>query len=764
MERKISLNGAWTLHYYDAADGAAFGWDQLSSVPSIPAQVPGNVDLDLVRAGMLPEDLFRGMNIRETEQYETFDWWYSTEFDTPKTAEGEKIYLSFDGVDCEAEYYLNGVQFAKTDNAFMTHEMDVTKLMRPAGKNTLQVYLPSSVIRHLNTPNETYLLHTMHIVAAVEQRKPAHSYGWDIFPRAVTAGLWKDVSLVIRDPYQFEEVYYTVWKGDLRRPRLRFYFSINAPVRDLLSGELKVRIRGTCGESEFYAEEPMNKTKINRVFARVDNPKLWWPYGYGEANVYDTVVQLCRGEEVLAEHRMNVGIRRLELENSEVFSDGEGTFRFLVNDQPIMVRGSNWVPMDPFHSRDKERYAPALALVSELGCNMLRVWGGGVYEQEEFYDYCDRHGILIWQDFMMACEMCPMTPKLMKNMEQEFTWIIKKLRNHPCLALWAGDNEIDTAFAGNCANPDVNQINRNLLTTLTMRYDPFRPYLPSSPYVPGAHYKNYQQNSERFTEAHLWGARAYYKSAFYTQCKASFISEIGYPGCPSPESIREMIEPEYLWPMFNKQWSLHSSDQNGMIHRLGWMWNQVRQMFGVEPDNLEDFALASQISQAEAMKFFVERMRLDRPRKTGILCWNLLDGWPEATEAAVDYYFRKKLAFYYLKQCQSPVALMMGEMDGWSYPLMAANDTLYPVEGAYRVTDVETGEEVAAGSFYAHANATTHVAEIRGVSSQQRMLLLEWTVDEKVSYNHYLCGMPAYSLEQYAGWLNKLKQVYDIPL
>lgn len=761
MERKISLNGTWNLYRYDGLTQTVQDPAELSGLAVIPAQVPGNVELDLIRAGMLPEDLFKGTNIRQAEQYETCGWWYTRTFDAPETRPGEKVYLTFEGVDCEAVYFLNGARMAESDNAFIPHETDVTALLRP-GENTLAVHLPSSVIRHFNTPNETYLLHTMHIVAAVEQRKPAHSYGWDIFPRAVTAGLWKDVSLSVRDGYEFEEVYYTTWSGDLSHPRLRFYFSINAPIPDLLSGELEVRIHGKCGDSEFFAVEPMRKTKINRKFVRVDNPKLWWPYGYGEPNVYDTTLQLCRGDRVLAEHKLNVGIRRLELINSNVYKDGEGTFRFRINEQDMMVKGSNWVPLDPYHSRDKARYAPALALVSELGCNMLRVWGGGVYEQDEFYDYCDRHGILIWQDFMMACEMCPMTPELMKNMEQELTWVIKHLRNHPCIALWAGDNEIDCAFAGNGANPDVNEYNRTLMPKLTMRYDPFRPFLPSSPYVPGEYYKNYRQNGEQFTESHLWGSREYYKSTFYTSSKAAFISEIGYPGCPSPESMKQMLDAEYLWPPMNEQWSLHSSDQNGLLHRIGWIWNQVCQFFDFEPDNLADFSLASQISQAEAMKFFVERMRTGRPDKTGILCWNLLDGWPEATEAAVDYYFRKKLAFYYLKQAQAPTALMLGEMDGWSHTLYVANDTLHPVSGTYAVTDIETGEEVVAGTFDGHANATTRVREIRVSRMRPRMLLIRWTVDGKTSYNHYLCGMPSYDFAQYKGWLEKLRVLYGV--
>lgn len=763
MERLISLNGTWTLYYYDAVNGQHYAADELvrCNVAHVPAQVPGNVELDLARAGILPEDLFRGMNICKTEDYEQYEWWYCTEFDTPVLKNGEKAVLRFEGVDCLAEYYVNGQKAAATENAFITHEFEVTSLLNKDGKNTLQVHLASALIKQMNQNYDAYIAYGWGLEGGLHLRKPAHSFGWDIFPRAVTAGLWKDVTLVVQDAYAIDESGYRLSHNNIEDPHLVFHFSVKAPMQELIDGSLQVRIYGACGEdSSFEAVRTLRRSKVGKVSSvKVNNPKLWWPYGYGDANIYDTVIQLCRGDEVLAERKMNVGIRKLELRRTELLTDENPSFQFVINNVDIMCRGSNWVPLDAFHSRDKERYAKAMELVSDIGCNMLRVWGGGVYEQDCFYDYCDRHGIMIWHDFMMACKICPMDETFMKNVEQEFTWVIRTLRHHPSIVLWAGDNEIDESMASNGIDPAINSITRKLLPRLVELHDIQRPYLPSSPYISSRAFDEYRKGGDVFVERHLWGARDYYKASFYANSKACFVSETGYHGCPSPESVHKIVDDDAAWPYSNEQWTLHSSDQNNSDHRVRLMADQVRQLFAFDPATLEEFSVASQISQAEAKKFFVERIRVGRPQKSGVLWWNLLDGWPQMSDAVVDYYYDKKLAYDYIKRAQAPFALMMREMANWCYTLVAANDTLEQKQGTYRITDIETGEVFAEGAFTAKANASTDVCRVRMMYSEQRMLLIEWNVDGKVSYNHYLAGMPAFKFEKYVKWMRKLQEI-----
>lgn len=758
MERWISLDGAWTLYFTDERRQAPRTPEELLALgaPCIPAQVPGNVELDLSRAGMLPEDLFQGMNPRKAEAFEPFGWWYVREFPAPESAADERVFLRLDGVDCLAEYFFNGERIGASENAFMPHEFDVTDRLRP--QNALWVHIRSALLEQLSQPYAQYLLTGWHIDGGVALRKPAHSFGWDIFPRAVTAGLWKSVRLAVRDAYAFAELGYRVRFDRVQTPSLEFYFSVDAPLEKLAGQSLSVRVAGRCGaDSSFFGQCALDRAKVGRIACAVENPKLWWPYGYGEANVYDAVAELLDGETVVARRELNVGLRQIRLKQSE--EPEQLQFQFEVNGVDVFCRGSNWVPLSAYHSLDRGRYARALALVTDIGCNMLRIWGGGVYEQACFYDYCDRHGILVWQDFMMACQMCPMDDAFRKNLEAEVVWAVRTLRHHPCIALWAGDNEIDECLSSSGRDPSMNRITREWIPQLLAQHDAYRPYLPSSPYISSAGYAALQEGRNHIPERHLWGARDYYKADYYANSTACFVSETGYHGCPAPESVRQIVDEDCVWPWSNEQWTLHSSDQRGDDARVRLMADQITQLFAFDPQSLEDFSLASQISQAEAKKFFIERVRAGRPARSGVLWWNLLDGWPQMSDAVVDYFFRKKLAYAYIRRAQAPFALLLGEMRDWNHTLLAANDTLETVRGACTVSDIETGAVLWEGDFLAPPNRTTPLADLRMFYSEQRMLLIRWTANGKRGFNHYLCGMPPFSFAKYKLWLAKLQAV-----
>ncbi len=299
------------------------------------------------------------------------------------------------------------------------------------------------------------------------------------------------------------------------------------------------------------------------------------------------------------------GVRRVDAP-----ADPASHFVFRVNDVPIMVKGANWVPLDAFHSRDAERVDRAVALFADLGCNMIRCWGGNVYEDHRFFDLCDEAGILVWQDFAFACCRYPQTDAFLAEVRREAEHVVAKLRNHPSLAIWCGDNEIDMAYVSDGLSPEHNRLTREVIPQVVHRLDPHRAFVPSSPYVPpsvGPVAGAWQQTPEQ----HLWGPRGYFKSPFYTLHSAHFIGEIGYHGCPNVSSIRRFISPEKLWPWEdNDEWQEHAvyhwQHPTRDRDRIKLMANQVRELFGVVPDDLESFALASQITQAEAKKFFIE--------------------------------------------------------------------------------------------------------------------------------------------------------------
>ena len=737
--KTVSLNGSWSLK------GRPQGCDAAEMI-AITATVPGCVQLDLSTAGILPADLYLGENILKAEKYEGYEWWYERTFDCPQQT--RNVYLVFEGVDCLAEYYLNGTLISHSENALISHEIRVDEWLK-SGENTLTVHIKSATVL---ADSMDYPIRTLFSINPDGSylRRPPHSFGWDIMPRAVTSGLWRGVRLECRDSIYFTQAYAVTGTDENN-----FFYTLSLDGCTLDGVEIEL----DCASGDSRVKKRVAaRRKFDRFTFTVENPKLWFPYGYGEPNVYDGYVRIYRHGTLVHERPISFGIRYVELERRDPDGFDDGQFRFLINGVEIMCKGSNWVPLDAFHCRDAERYATALALVKDIGCNILRCWGGNVYEDHKFFDFCDRNGIMVWQDFAMACGQYPETEELMANLKNEVTSVIRKLRQHPSLILWAGDNEVDACFP--MYDPNANRLTRELIAQCVRDNDLARPYLPSSPFISEKMHAlgfRSQYMGSRLVEEHIWGPRDYFKSDFYKTNSAHFVSETGYHGCPCLESIRKFITPERVWPYHdNPEWILHSSDQRGSDHRVMLMEKQVRQLFGEVPADAEDYIVASQISQAEAKKYFIERMRVGRPDKTGIIWWNLLDGWPQMSDAVVDYYFEKKLAYSYIKRSQAPFVVAAGELNNWHLPIYACNDTLTARSGHLVITDALTDELIHECDFTADVNTSTLVAQLPLYYSDKRILLLEWTQNGERGFNHYVCGYPPLSLTTYKQLIEKL--------
>ena len=755
----FSLNGIWKLYWFPQGEHDISAPGQLDAFgcPSVPAEVPGNGALDLSRAGLLPEDLFFGDNIHLLREFERCQWWYVRSFETPTWVEGSRAALRFHGVDTFARYWLNGKPIGGSDNMLIPHEFEVTGLLAPAGEpNELAVCLrsPQYEMHDEQLYPEDVPLFGSHL----RFRMPRHCFGWDILPRALTPGLWRGVELVEIEENRITELCFHVELAQGQEANVRVYFKLRAEDRFLRN--LEIRMAARCGDS--VAE---NQKKVfgctGNVLLSFRDVLLWWPRGYGEANLYDVTTTLICGGETIAERRDTMGIRTVELERSEV-TDGEGSGRFLfrVNGQPILVKGANWVPADVFHSRDAGRYERMLGLASDLNCNMLRCWGGGVYEEDRFYDLCDRLGILLWQDFAMACEVTPQDPAFLDALRREAVSVVKRLRNHPCLAVWCGDNECDEFIYDRGSRPEWNRATREVLPGVLIECDPFRPYLPSSPYYAPA--ISDERNLDRMPEQHLWGARPWCKSPYYAAHTAHFVSEVGFLSCPRLSSMRRFLDDGFLWPHAgNSQWITHSTDWTGNPKRVAALERQAAAMFGTAPGTLPEFIAASQICQAESMKFIIESTRLKKWRRTGVLWWNLIDGWPQMSEAVVDYYFEKKLAYHYVRRVQQPLCLMLSEPVAGRMALVAGNDSLSDASGTYRVWNAQTGATVMEGTILSPANQNVELGHVDVPEVSHRLLLIEWEIDGKRYGNHRLGGEPPYSLPF---CLDALKLISRLPM
>lgn len=760
MVKEMKLERGWKLMVVDderlageittAADFA--GYD----APVLEASIPSDWPLEYVRNGLM-DDPFFGDNFLRLRDWETCHVYYATAFTWAEEPDA-RTFLRFEGIDTVADIYLNGRRIGHAENMFISHEFAAEGLVR--GENELLVHISPAVLeaRQHPIPAESAML--KYNVEALVIRKAAHMFGWDICPRIVSAGLWRPVSVVHRGAERIEDAF--LWVDHLDADgSAQCGLSLDIDIGRRPIKPYAVRVEGVCGGSRFCVEQRLWFTHARLSFTVAD-ARLWWPRGYGEANLYDLTVTLLRSGEAVDTLTRRQGLRTTALTMDEfIKGDAEGEFCFHINGRRVFIKGTNWVPADAFHSNDENRIPAILGLVKDIGCNAMRVWGGGVYESDAFYRWCDENGVMIWQDFMMACGIYPESERMKTQLEEEARVIVRRLRNHACIIVWAGDNECDASRMWNThgrLNPGENALTRQVIPAVLRAEDLSRPYLPSSPYISDTSYRTGHDGDT--PEQHLWGPRDYFKSPFYHDHRATFASEMGYHGCPSPQSIRRFIPEDRLWPEEdNDMWLYHAASpelaDSPYTYRIALMSGQIRNMFTRAPQNLDEYAHMSQICQAEAKKYFVESFRSHKGVRTGLIWWNIMDNWPQFSDAVVDYYFCKKLAYFYIRRSQQPLCLMMDDRPG-ELTLYAVNDYQTPRTLTYRVTDVDTGAVIAAGTGTVAADVSAALQIIRD-DARVHFYAIEWTTEAgEKGVNHYLQGKPLYDYAWYMRCLKKL--------
>ncbi len=762
---KISLNGKWDLEFWEqegdpVTDPAAIAGLKTTR---LSATVPGNVELDLLAAGMI-ENPEIGNNIYKLRPYEFCQWMYSRHFTAPSLADGQRLILDFEGIDCIADIWLNGEKIGSADDALIAHRFDVTGKAK-AGDNLLQVVLRSAVLEAQKELVGTYSFR--HYTESVWIRKPRHCYGWDIMPRLVSAGLWRDVSLIVQDPVSISDVHWVTVDTDPATGNVSAFVDVQVKYPASKIDKVKLHVKLEKDGSTAYEIERILPTFAWRTEFKLDKAELWWPKGYGDPALYDGTVSIVDEDgTVLASDTRKVGFRTVRLDRSEMIKDGEGEFSFFINGERIFVRGTNWVPLDGFHSRDARWVDSTLDMVVDLNCNMIRCWGGNVYEDTPFYDRCDREGIMVWQDFSMAGVIYPQDDRFVSKLRDEIKQVVIKFRGHPSLAIWSGNNENDNSLLWTLPtfhiDPNRDVISRKMIPEVLYEFDPTRPYLPSSPYFSEEAFQNGCQRSD-LPQDHLWGPRGYYKDPFYKDAQAIFVSEIGYHGAPNKESVEKMFTKDCRYPWtrdgdWNEEWMTKSVRPLPFFvefeGRNDLMTKQINLLFGFRPKTLEDFIAASQSTQAEAMKYFVEKFRGERFRRTGIIWWNVRDGWPIVSDAIVDYYNSKKLAYSYLWNAQRTVCVLINDEEEGVLPLRAVNDSFVPAEGKVKVTDVESGKVIYNGKFSVGSNDRSLVAGLP-VPHGQGVLLIEYETGGQKFRNHYLYGAPPFDFKSYQRWLKE---------
>ena len=769
--RRVSLNGKWELTYgLETPKGAE------TTVPAIPsgwttiaATVPGNVELDMMAAGKLADPSV-GNRVLKLRELEAYQWWYRRTFSSPAWQPGERVNLVFEGLDCFGTIWLNGQRVGATDDMLIPHRFDVTDHLRRGGGNELIIRINSALIEGRKYAHPPLDIAGEGHYECLFVRKASHMYNYDIMPRMLSAGLWRGVALEVVKPTHWRSVYWTTIATNPRERTATALVDWDLVTDRFDLDDLHVRyVLKRQGRVAHQSESPVLATH-GRALLTLTDVDLWWPRGYGDPALYEASVALVDREgTVVDENHCRIGLRTIVLHRTDIATrENPGDFTFLVNGERIFVKGTDWVSLDGLHSRDGKFLRPAVDMLVDLNCNLIRCYGGNVYSDHDLLDLCDENGIMVWQEFSLGNARYPQTQEFQAQMRHEAEVVVGRIRNHPSLALWVGGNEIDDlasrAWPG--ADPNTDVLSRQVFPQVVEQFDPLRSYLPASPYR-SPELIRLGNRLDMMPEVHLWGPRGYYKGAFYTDENAHFVSEIGYHGCPSRRTLEQMFDPDFVYPwvkdkewQWNDEWMTKSVRWHPMsqehLTRNDLMINQLRYLFGTVPTNLDDFIAASQLTQAEALKFFIEFWRQGKWQRSGIIWWNLRDGWPILSDAVVDYYNRKKLAYEYIKRVQVNVAAMCGEAEHGQHPVYVVNDTLQPAKGHVTIRDADTDRRILDSDFQVDVNSKVLVSQIPQAQKPE-MWLMNWQLADGSKFrSHYLAAIPPIRLEDYRRWMAKL--------
>ncbi|MCL8537419.1 glycoside hydrolase family 2 protein [Chryseobacterium gallinarum] len=639
----------------------------------LSAKVPGTVHLDLMNNNII-QDPFKDENEKKAQWIENEDWDYQVSFSiSSKELKNDHVNLVFNGLDTFSEIYLNGKLLRKTGNMFRKWEVPVKQYLRP-GDNLLQIKFKSAV----NTGKELAkkVPFTMPESPRSFVRKAQYQFGWDWGPRLVTAGIWKDVKLEFWNRAKFENIKIEQKSISDKNADLNIHTSILADKE----GKYTVVINNKSNTVQLKK----GHNKISIPFA-IQNPKLWQPNGWGEAHLYDMRFSLKKDSQTLSDETMKIGLRTVELVQEK---DEKGkSFYFKVNGNPLYIKGTNWIPADSFSPRiTKEKYQKLIKDSKEANMNMIRIWGGGIYEDDEFYKACDENGILVWQDFMFAGSFYPADEAFLNNVKEEIKYQVNRLQNHPSIALWCGNNEIDEAIVNwgyqkqfKYSKNDSIQvwkdykklfhdvIPKTLEENLTADKNI---YWPSSPSIGWGHKESLTEGDSHYWGV-WWGEQPF---EIYNEKVGRFMSEYGFQGMPTLEATQSMFSGIPDLNLQNPTIKAHEK------HGRGWeIINEYMTRDYQIPADFVKYNYVSQLLQARGMQIAIEAHRRSRPYNMGTLYWQLNDCWPVVSWSSIDYLGNWKVFHYQAKRSFEPVLLSVSETPE-NYDIYCINDLLTDVE------------------------------------------------------------------------------------
>ena len=679
----LNLNGAWQVHEepFDCIGEAGLG--KLEQDGWLASLVPGEIHLDLIRAGKMPEPTV-GTNMPKCRWPETKSWWYRTTFDLPEDrSEYERQRLVFDGIDLYGQVFLNGKLIGEAANALVPASFDAKPFLRP-GKNDLIVRVtagselshdPAAVGGKIPNPRRRNWES-----GRVWLRKPAFEYGWDWVDALPNIGIWRGVRLESRRHVVFHDLRLdTVRQGDRVLVEMEAVLE-NLHARSERACALELELHppdGATAITRHYAIDAMPGRSPVRDLIEIPDAKLWWPNTMGDQPLYRVVARILDGSRTECDRReFSIGLRTIELDRSRL-PDGS-RFCFRVNEKEVFCRGGNIGPQDPILARVSDaKYQALISEAKNAHMNMIRINGCSIYEQPAFYDACDRAGILIFHDFMLTERVFPENDaSFVAAVRAEIAAVLPLLRSHPCIALWSGNNEANWF---NLKQPGEGQKFYNeIFPDLCRELDPRRPYWQGSP--AGGR----EPNDESSGDCHWWEPAFMnpkmdrrIRQEVYDECRAKFLTEYGILGPCSLDSIREYLSRDEMSPT-SPAWRLHTNEfeKNTLAAAIRYHYADPSRL------SVEDYVKYGQMFQAimhggamEALRFRKHDLVNDCE---GALIWSYSDCWGETGWSILDYYLRRKASYYWFRRACAPVKVIVRRR-GDELVTRVVNDTLVPV-------------------------------------------------------------------------------------
>ncbi len=671
--KKIEENKIIKLHQ---------GWEFSESGSDVwrPAGIPGCVHLDLMKNELIP-DPFINDNEEKVQWVENSDWIYRTSFTVNDSIlSKENIELVFEGLDTYAEVMLNGEPVLKAENMFREWVVPVKPVLR-SGQNSLEIKFLSPV--RINAEKASALPYQLPEERAFSRKAP-YQFGWDWGPRLVTSGIWRPVFLRAWNKARVNSIQVTTEKISEKNARITAGLEIQATDYIKVRVDLKIHSR-VMGSTEVDLRPGQN---LVRIPLNIENPRLWWPSGYGTPFHYDLTAALNFEGSLLERSGTTFGIRTAEL-ITEPDSAGE-SFYFRINGIPVFAKGANYIPQDNFLPRvTVEDHEKIIEEVRFANMNMLRVWGGGIYEEDTFYDLCDKNGIMVWQDFMFACTMYPGDSAFLENVRLEAEDNIKRLRNHPSIVLWCGNNEVDEGWHNwgwqeqfGYSREDSTEIwegykklFHEVLPEQVARFDGTRAYWPSSPSIGWGHPESLLSGDSHYWGV-WWGEEPF---EVYEEKTGRFMSEYGFQGIPAVDFLEKYIGPEKL-SIDSPLLRAHQKHPRGMELIRMYMERDYP-----VPGNFEHYAYVSRLVQAYGISRAIEAHRREKPYCMGTLYWQLNDCWPVISWSSIDYEKNRKALHYFVKKrYNDPLISTVVNDDNLEIHLV--NDSPYPLNKTLSVS------------------------------------------------------------------------------